>query len=133
MENVCVVCGGTQFYKDAGFFYCKECQTQTQDVVEAVFESADPNSRIVTGVRKKRIVRKKKVDHRLTSWECYNHILLGLVNELIDIGAKKALKGVVKYLWFKYLEKCEVVPKTADKLPKLNALHTKKYIKVHTT
>lgn len=26
----CVVCGGEEFYIEAGFYFCKECQTQQQ-------------------------------------------------------------------------------------------------------
>lgn len=124
-ENPCVVCGGTEFYNEAGFYYCNECQTQTQGVQEAVFDTEQQNINIPT-TAKRRLKPKKKTDKRLTTWECYNYILLGLVNELIAIGAKKELKNVVKCLWFKYLEKCEVVPKTQDGLPKLSALYSAK-------
>lgn len=128
-ENTCVVCGGTDFYKEAGFYYCTECQTQTQGVQEAVFDVQPPqqfNANAGPAPAKRRLQPKKKVERRLTTWECYNYILLGLVNELIAIGAKKELKNVVKCLWFKYLEKCEIVPKTQLGLPKLSALYATK-------
>lgn len=34
----CEVCGGTDFYKETGHFYCSECQTQSQQVREHVFD-----------------------------------------------------------------------------------------------
>lgn len=124
-ENACVVCGGTEFYNEAGFYYCNECQTQTQGVQEAVHDT-EPQNLNIAAPAKRRLKPKKKADRRLTTWECYNYILLGLINELIAIGAKKELKNVVKYLWFRYLEKCEVVPKAENGLPKLSALYAAK-------
>jgi TATA box-binding protein-associated factor RNA polymerase I subunit B len=56
-----------------------------------------------------------------TSWEYYNFILKGLVDELIVLGASRALKIVVLQLWATYLKKLEVAftSLTHTKLPKL--------------
>lgn len=123
MEVTCELCGGKDFYVETGFYYCKECQTQSQEVREVVIDVQEGQ---VT--RTKKIKQKKKTENLATSWECYNHILFGLVNELIAIGAKKELKRVVKLLWFKYLEKCEVISRNNDGLPKLNAVYSKMYV-----
>lgn len=59
---------------------------------------------------------------KLLSWECFNLILLGLTNEMIELGAKPNLKIVVLQLWVLYLQQIEAAftSKTFKKLPKLN-------------
>lgn len=59
---------------------------------------------------------------KLLSWECYNFILLGLTNEMIELGAKPSLKIIVLQLWVQYLQCIEVAftSKKFKKLPKLN-------------
>lgn len=59
---------------------------------------------------------------KLLSWECFNLILLGLTNEMIELGAKPNLKVVVLQLWVLYLQHIEAAftSKTFKKLPKLN-------------
>ena len=56
-----------------------------------------------------------------TSWEYYNFILKGLVDELIGLGAQKTVKIVVLQLWATYLKKLEVAftSKKRSRLPKL--------------
>ena len=56
-----------------------------------------------------------------TSWEYYNFILKGLVDELIGLGAQKKVKIVVLQLWATYLKKLEVAftSKKHPRLPKL--------------
>jgi len=41
----CEECGGTNFYKETGHFYCSECQTQSQQVREHVFEQETINKK----------------------------------------------------------------------------------------
>lgn len=43
-----------------------------------------------------------------TSWELYNFILIGLTNELVDLGATSNIKSTVLQLWATYLGKVEV-------------------------
>lgn len=59
---------------------------------------------------------------KLLSWECFNFILLGLTNEIIELGAKPSLKTIVLQLWVRYLQCVEVAftSKKYKKLPKLN-------------
>lgn len=47
----CEVCGGTDFHKESGHFYCNECQTQSQQVQEHVFEIDDGSAK-KTGTKK---------------------------------------------------------------------------------
>lgn len=118
----CEECGGTEYYVETGFYYCKECHMQALQFREAVFESQEA-ALGATGARltRKRKDREEKKQEHISSYETYNYIILGLVNELIAAGAKKELKGTVKWLWFKYLEKLEVI---RDGLPKLSVLYS---------
>ncbi|KAB0795574.1 hypothetical protein PPYR_12413 [Photinus pyralis] len=125
MENEisCNVCGGISFHKDAGFYYCNECLTQSQEVREQVFdvhEDGDENSPPIKQKITKQRRSPKSVD-RLTTWECYNYILRGLVEELIGLGADVNLRKTVHILWLMYLKELEV---TGD-LPKVGAVHSK--------
>lgn len=59
----------------------------------------------------------------LTSWEEYNYILVGLVNELINLGASPELKLVTLQLWSAYLRANEAAffSRKELKIPKLSA------------
>ena len=121
MDNIeCEHCGGTDFYKEAGFFFCKGCQVQSQEVQEYVFD--DFTAETKTKTRKVQSEKSEKVDNKITSWECYNHILLGLTEELINLGANRKFKSVVRILWLRYLEKVKVFTLGQNQLPKLQAV-----------
>lgn len=57
----------------------------------------------------------------LTTYEEFNYILLGLVNELIVIGVNSDFKLTVLQLWTEYLRRTEVAFFSKDDydLPKL--------------
>lgn len=59
----------------------------------------------------------------LTSWECYNYILRGFVEELLSFGAKEELKLMALQLWAGYLRSVEVAffSRKLPELPKLGA------------
>ncbi|KAF5272113.1 hypothetical protein FQA39_LY01196 [Lamprigera yunnana] len=127
-DNItCTVCGGTDFHIESGFYYCNECQTQSQDVEERVFENVDVEDAIrkVSSTRSAKKIRTvKKTKDQLTSWECYNYVLRGLVGELIELGANVSLKKTVHLLWFRYLKKLEVI-NTKNETPKLGGHNSK--------
>ncbi|KAH1006181.1 TATA box-binding protein-associated factor RNA polymerase I subunit B [Dendroctonus ponderosae] len=123
----CDVCGGTNFHKESGHFYCNECQTQSQQVQEHVFEHTGYS---VTAAKKIQKTRDEKQDQQLTSWECYNIVLKGLTNELLALGADPQLKSVVRLLWMKYLHQCEVFDVKSNKLPKVSVLGSQKDIAI---
>lgn len=104
----CTVCGGTDYCVEAGFYYCSECQTQSQDIREEVFEvwntEQNEKSQSPSSKRKKRKLEPDP-DREWTTWEAYNWILKGLVDEVIELGAKPSLKEVVLQLWASYLRK----------------------------
>lgn len=122
----CDLCGGTDFYCDSGFYYCSECQRQTQDIQERVLDGLEE----VINVKKSKKVTKKSAEEkkedldRLTSWECYNYIVFGLVSELIELGASANYKSTIEILWFQYLKSLGVV-RTDGKPPLLPALNVK--------
>ncbi|VEN37850.1 unnamed protein product, partial [Callosobruchus maculatus] len=124
----CVTCGGKEFYKDLGYFYCLECQTQSQDVREHVFQ--DEVRDISKSARKIKDPTKEKADSKVTSWECYNIILHSLTNQMIELGADKNLKSVVKILWITYLEKLQIFDLRVDIKPRLPAVNVKRDIEI---
>lgn len=65
---------------------------------------------------------------KLTSYEEFNYILVGLVNELINLGAKKELKLTALQLWTAYLRLNEVAffSRKSIKIPKLSASFRKR-------
>ncbi|XP_022918397.2 TATA box-binding protein-associated factor RNA polymerase I subunit B [Onthophagus taurus] len=128
MPVTCTLCEGTDFYKEAGFYFCSECQTQTQDIQEHVFEdqvdeAEQPPQHAPKRKPKRTSSNKANDEERLTSWECYNYILLGLVNELIELGADKSLRTTVEVLWLHYLKKIEVI-REGNLPPKLPAVNS---------
>lgn len=107
----CHVCGGVEFAVDAGFYYCSECQTQSQEIREFVFDEYFAGKKAVTRVLKTAPAAEqvaKEAEVTLTSWEILNYILKGLVDEIIELGAKPELKCVVLQLWACYLRRLEV-------------------------
>ncbi|XP_060842088.1 TATA box-binding protein-associated factor RNA polymerase I subunit B [Rhopalosiphum padi] len=124
--NECFVCGYNNFTVTDGAFVCNECGIQSQTIREEHVDyhenvnlnyedPANIDHEITTGSQ----LEKAK---KLLSWECYNFILLGLTNEIIELGAKPSLKIIVLQLWVQYLQCIEVAftSKKFKKLPKLN-------------
>lgn len=67
-------------------------------------------------------------DLKLTTWEEFNYIIIGLVNELINLGAKPELKLATLQLWSAYLRLNEAAffSRTSIKIPKLSASFKKR-------
>lgn len=63
-----------------------------------------------------------------TSWELYNLVLIGLINELMEIGADPNIKLTVLQLWTYYLTKLEVAFTSKRKkcIPKMARRYHKK-------
>lgn len=126
-EIVCDHCGGTDFYKEVGFYYCSGCQIQSQDIQEYAHDIEYTRTTDAQGRKKGRKVhsdKTPKADNKITSWECYNYILLGLTEELINLGANKEIKPIVRILWLRYLEKMEVFKRGENALPKLQGVNS---------
>lgn len=119
----CDICGGTDFYQDAGYYFCNECQTQSQKVKEHVFQEEVTDLR---GLKKVTKNKTEKVDSKITSWECYNIVMFSLTEQLINLGADKNLKSIVKCMWMKYLQKLEVLDLETDVKPKLQLVNWKR-------
>lgn len=65
-----------------------------------------------------------------TSWELYNFVLIGLTNELIELGAPVDIKVTVLQLWARYLGKLEVAFTSTKKklIPKLARRYKKRFV-----
>lgn len=72
--------------------------------------------------------RVKTEETRLTSWEEYNYILVGLVDELINLGASYKLKKMTLKIWARYLQGTEAAFFSLhdECLPKLPANYQKR-------
>ncbi|XP_036144873.1 TATA box-binding protein-associated factor RNA polymerase I subunit B-like [Monomorium pharaonis] len=127
----CEICGCRDFYKASGYFFCTICQTQSQDVGEEV-ELELPIENTMRLRKTKIHCAKNDKDEVLgwTSWELYNFVLIGLTNELIELGASPDIKITVLQLWARYLGKLEVAfISTKKKLrPKLARRYKKRLL-----
>ncbi|KAH8382402.1 hypothetical protein KR009_003350 [Drosophila setifemur] len=129
LDNVeCEVCNGKSFQEREGFYYCIECGTQKQHV-QAVDLAAEDNFNETAA---RRTIRQPKGEEikadasEITSWEFYNYVLRGFVQELLNMGAKPELKLMTLQVWAAYMSRMEVAfCKNELGLPKLNvrALH----------
>lgn len=68
------------------------------------------------------------LEKQLTSWEVLNHILVGLVKELVLLGVSPDIKRIALKLWAAYLKKAEVafISKNLEKKPRLGVLFRRK-------
>ncbi|KAH8313668.1 hypothetical protein KR067_009971 [Drosophila pandora] len=124
LDNVeCEVCGEKTFQQREGYYYCIECGTQKQHI-RAVDLTAEENfNETVTRktIRQPKDESKAK-DIDITSWEFYNYVLRGFLQELLNMGAKPELKLMTLQVWAAYMGRMEVAfcNKNALGLPKLN-------------
>ncbi|XP_061388116.1 TATA box-binding protein-associated factor RNA polymerase I subunit B, partial [Musca vetustissima] len=120
----CTVCGENDFEQREGFYYCRECGTKQEQVRQVEVENEDDNFNETTTTKhtktlKINVVKAEKP--QLTSWECYNYILRGYVEELLSYGAKEELKLMALQVWAAYLRRMEVAffNKKQAELPRL--------------
>lgn len=133
--KACPVCGCSEVIKESGFFFCIECQAQREGMCEQLFEKENDDDdddreldnsfrahRSENQGRRKKTKTLQKKSEKLTSWEYYNYLLRGQVNELITLGAPKSIRNTVFQLWTYYLHKLEVAFASEDEtaLPKLS-------------
>ncbi|KYN40806.1 L-asparaginase [Trachymyrmex septentrionalis] len=118
----CVICGCSDFFKASGYSFCMICQTQSQDIGEELEYDVPMGN--TTKLQKTKIYRAKRDrtdEVGWTSWELYNFVLIGLTNELIELGVSADIKITVLQLWARYLGKLEVAFVSTKKklIPKL--------------
>lgn len=72
------------------------------------------------------------IGNELTSWEAYNYILYGFVNELIQLGCKDELMTTTLQLWAAYLRKNEVAffGKKETHLPKFSFKYNQRDVRL---
>ncbi|XP_029157155.1 LOW QUALITY PROTEIN: TATA box-binding protein-associated factor RNA polymerase I subunit B [Nylanderia fulva] len=126
----CAVCGCTEFYKASGYSFCSTCQTQNEDAGEELELELPMESNTRLRRTKIRYVKHNKIDEEVgwTSWELYNFVLIGLTNELIELGVSADIKLTVLQLWARYLGKLEIAFISTNKklVPKLARRYKKR-------
>ncbi|KAH8374839.1 hypothetical protein KR200_007298 [Drosophila serrata] len=130
MEGVdlkCTLCGEDKFQEREGFFYCEECGTQKEKIQAVELIADEEFNETGAGKHTSRVIRRPKdlantEENDITSWEFYNYVLRGFVQELIDMGAKPELKLMSLQVWAAYMGQMEVAFCRNDDfgLPKLN-------------
>lgn len=109
MVHVCDTCSGTRFEAVDGYFYCLECGTQSQN--QQVEMEAEANVIMLgdrtIGADAVTLKKEKSNEGRITSWEEYNYILVGLVDEMVSLGANSRFKKCVLKIWTRYLQTTE--------------------------
>lgn len=128
----CDVCMGHIFQEREGYYYCVECGTKKEQL-RAVEISAEDTFNDTPKHTMQRTIRKPKVkeeENEITSWEFYNYVLRGLLEELIHMGAKPELKLMTLQVWAAYMGRMEVAFCKTNELglPKLNVRVLAKYI-----
>lgn len=124
----CIVCGGADFFLEGGYYFCSECQTQTQEIREQEYDVEQAHHEVKNKSKASTKSRSStNTDTRLTSWEGYNYILAGLVDQLINLGESTELKEVTYQLWISYLMELEILSKKGH-APKLGANYKMKYV-----
>ncbi|KAH8409708.1 hypothetical protein KR222_002435 [Zaprionus bogoriensis] len=123
----CDVCGDRRFQEREGYYYCVECGTKKEQL-RAVEISAEDTFNDTSKQALQRSIRKPKAkegeggDNDITSWEFYNYVLRGFLEELIHMGAKPELKLMTLQVWAAYMSRMEVAFCKNNELglPKLN-------------
>ncbi|KAI5631588.1 zinc-finger of RNA-polymerase i-specific TFIIB, rrn7 domain-containing protein [Phthorimaea operculella] len=107
-QQPCPVCGGKDMNLIDGFYYCVECGTQDTNAQETVVEHtmladgtfAHAATRKITKVLKDAI----EMSGEWHKWHAYNFILMGLVEELMGLGAPTGFPDRVLWIWTRYLK-----------------------------
>ncbi|XP_037921048.1 TATA box-binding protein-associated factor RNA polymerase I subunit B [Hermetia illucens] len=127
VQDKCEICGETQFTAKEGFFYCNECGAQSQNIRDLEVDQAGIEESQVF-FKSLKVTQVKAEKPQLTTWECFNYFLRGLVDELLNFGAKEEFKLTVLQLWTAYLRKCEVAffSKKEGELPRLGPKYSER-------
>lgn len=120
----CDVCGERTFQEREGYYYCIECGTKKEQL-RAVEISAEDTFNDASKHVSQRTIKKPKVkaeESDITSWEFYNYVLRGFLEELLNMGAKPELKLMTLQVWAAYMARMEVAFNKNNEmgLPKLN-------------
>ncbi|CAO1420883.1 unnamed protein product [Diamesa hyperborea] len=121
----CANCGENKYTLIDGYYFCDECGVRNEQFIETEFDFRG-------GFEKLNIIKvandpkkNKKSERRMTSWEEYNYILLGLTEEVSNIEDTRGLKATVLRLWITYLKETEAAFFSLDsaECPKLFACY----------
>ncbi|XP_078490244.1 TATA box-binding protein-associated factor RNA polymerase I subunit B [Ciona intestinalis] len=109
---VCPICDSNEYDICNGLYFCRICNTQSQDIVEQDVENA---AEVAIGrfIDRKRRKKSKRVPNFTIDpgkpWftvEGLQALLKRQVQTLISLGCSKRLDKVVQQIWFKYVHKC---------------------------
>ncbi|KAM8702953.1 hypothetical protein ACLKA7_005318 [Drosophila subpalustris] len=120
----CDFCNMRGFQEREGYYYCIECGTKKEQLRAVEISAEDTFNDTAKHTTQRTIKQKTKLkteDNDITSWEFYNYVLRGFLQELIHMGAKPELKLMTLQVWAAYLGRMEVAFCNNELgLPKLN-------------
>lgn len=144
----CSNCKGTDFYLQDGLYFCDECDVQHENFREMEYEDFNENFPTRKGIKFSKgkgkqehlkgelinadllssLVKKQLIvsARRLTSFEEYNHILIGFIDEILNIDPNiPDFKVTCLQLWISYLRVSEAAffDKEKTSAPKLFAYY----------
>ncbi|XP_026729377.1 uncharacterized protein LOC113495016 [Trichoplusia ni] len=105
----CSVCEGTDLKLHDGFYYCVECGTQNTNVRETVVEQKALGDGTFAIATRRKIVKlhdsKVQMSGEWYKWHTFNFIILGLADDLVELGAKPTFKIKLLWIWTRYVKK----------------------------
>ncbi|XP_070507699.1 TATA box-binding protein-associated factor RNA polymerase I subunit B [Chironomus tepperi] len=131
MDAPCKNCGFNNYELVDGQYYCTECHELVENIVEKEIDEYE-NENIVFDIRggikqkdskKEEEKRRAATESKCTSFEEYNYILRGLVDEILMIEKIPNFKKTVLQLWITYLKYTEVAFFDQDNLAHLPKFH----------
>ncbi|KAL7019427.1 hypothetical protein ACKWTF_011119 [Chironomus riparius] len=132
MDAPCKNCGFNNYELVDGHYYCTECHELVENIVEKEIDEF-ANENIVYDIRvgvkqkdtkKEEQKRRAETESKCTSFEEYNYILRGLVDEILMIENVPNFKKTVLQLWITFLKYTEVAFFDQDNLAHLPKFHS---------
>jgi len=118
--DACDECGENMYYERGGFFFCQECNTQSQ-VMRQIEESTIHYDLSATQNRTqyekvgKRLseMEKTEIDYGVpwTTHDAFGLLLKVQSETMVKLGAPKVFPHIVKRLWERYLDRKTGTPK----------------------
>ncbi|CRK88438.1 CLUMA_CG002257, isoform A [Clunio marinus] len=106
----CVNCKSSEFYTQDGLYFCEECNVQHENLVEMEYAEFDENLKTKQSIyigKQRENEQNKLNNERLTSFEEYNLILIGLVDQILEFKRIPNFKVTCLQLWMAYLQQSE--------------------------
>ncbi|KAH9492464.1 hypothetical protein Btru_029167 [Bulinus truncatus] len=111
----CQTCGSAEYDEDDGLYFCKECGTQSQElIVQEAEYGGEVNICHEVKVGMKDVSKdrgfkpKASLGRPWTLYEAYQIIIQAQAEALVTLGAKEELKEIIFTVWANYLSKIGV-------------------------